>query len=246
MKKPTVYDADWLAEQVRKLKGSGAIKRDSDIAETVKINRSNISNYLSGRVKMSEGFIKKFLDAYPQLINNSLQTNTLSEPSAASKKSSLSANAILLEENDYQIMMIPLVNKYAYAGYQAGFGDDEYIESLPRVPMMVNKEHKGKYFAFEVKGDSMDNGLAGSYQEGMILHARELPKPHWKDKLHIHKWKNWVIITKNDGILFKQIIKHDRETGIVMLHSLNEEYKDFEMNLENVAQLLNVVGGNFK
>lgn len=217
------------------IKGSGFTVEE--VADKIGKSRQTLQTYFN-HAEVDEEIV--------QNVRTKLKLTEIVATESTSKKSSSTANAVLLEENEYVVMMIPLVNKYAYAGYQAGFGDDEYIESLPRVPMMANKEHKGKYFAFEVKGDSMDNGLAGSYQEGMILHARELPKPHWKDKLHIHKWKNWVIVTKADGILFKQIINHDRGSGIITLHSLNEEYKDFEMNLENVAQLLNVVGGNFK
>lgn len=185
-------------------------------------------------------------DEFIQNVKTKLKITTASIPTKPTTKSSSAPNAVLLEENDFTVMMVPLINKYAYAGYQAGYGDDEYIEELPKIPLMVDKEHKGTYRAFEVRGDSMDNGLSGSYREGYIVFGREIPKHHWRDKLHIKKWQVYVIVTKSDGILIKEISKHDVMKGIITLHSWNEEYTDTEMHLDNVAQLLNVVQANFK
>lgn len=169
----------------------------------------------------------------------------LAPEAPAGKKSSSASNAILLEENDYITMMVPLVNKFAYAGYQAGFGDDEYVESLPRVPMMVSKEHKGVYRAFEIRGDSMNNGLIGGYREGYIAYGREIARHHWRDKLHFKSWPSFIIVTKRDGILIKEITKHDVQKGIITLHSWNEEYPDIEMGLDSIAQIFNTVDVSF-
>ena len=111
---------------------------------------------------------------------------------------------------------------------------------------MVDKQHRGNYCAFEVKGDSMDNGLIGSYKEGYIVLGREIPKNMWRDKLHIKKWRTFIVVTKTDGILIKQISKHDTARGIITLHSLNEEYDDIQLQLDKVAQLFNVVQVNSK
>jgi phage repressor protein C with HTH and peptisase S24 domain len=142
---------------------------------------------------------------------------------------------------DNLVMMVPLVSKYAYAGYTAGFGDDEYIEELPKIPFLVDKEYKGIYRAFEVKGDSMDNGLTGSYKEGYIVLGREVAKDLWRDKLHLRKWKNFVVVTERDGVIIKEISKHDTAKGIITLHSLNPDFADVNMKLSNVKQLFNVI-----
>ena len=41
------------------------------------------------------------------------------------------------------IMQVPLVNQYAYAGYLSGFADNEYIENLPKIPFILDKEYRG-------------------------------------------------------------------------------------------------------
>ena len=229
-------------ERVEALLKSKRFKNKREIVDKLEWNETAMSNVLNSRRPVPEEIADKLFKLY-----NNENISITSEPSVTYRKSSATSNAVLLEENDFTVMMVPLVNKYAYAGYQAGYGDDEYVESLPRVPMMVNKEHKGKYFAFEIKGDSMNNGLVGSYEEGYIVFGREIPQNHWRDKLHYKKWrKGFVIVTKHDGILVKDIVNHDPVKGIITLRSWNSEYEDIEMHLDNVKQLLNVVDAKMK
>lgn len=143
-------------------------------------------------------------------------------------------------QNEY-LMMVPLVNQYAQAGYMAGWSDVAYIETLPKIPWIVDKEYKGKYISFEVRGDSMDDGMKHSYEQGDILLCREIGCDYWKSKLHINAWDAFVIVHKTDGIVLKQIVDHDVEKGIITCHSFNPIYPDFTVDLRDIAQLFNVV-----
>jgi len=142
--------------------------------------------------------------------------------------------------NDNNIMYVPLVNQYAYAGYLSGYGDPEYVEELPKIPFIADKEYKGEYLCFEAKGDSMDDGTDEAIKERDILLCRNVRKDYWKSKLHINKW-DFVIVHKEIGIVTKRIIKHDVENGIITLHSLNDYYEDFDVHLKDVSQILNIV-----
>lgn len=139
------------------------------------------------------------------------------------------------------VMMVPLVNQYAHAGYMAGYADAVYVESLPKIPWVVDHEYKGKYISFEIRGDSMDDGLKHSYEQGDVVLCREIYPEYWKCKLHIRTWDAFVIVHKTDGIVVKQIINHDVENGIITCHSFNPIYEDFQIDLREVAQLFNVV-----
>lgn len=140
------------------------------------------------------------------------------------------------------IMSVPLVNQYAYGGYLRGFGDGEYLDELPKVPFVLEREYKGNYLCFEMRGDSMNDGSVESLIEGDILLCREIGKDLWsKSKLHIKKWKDFVVVHKTEGITVKRIIDHDVEKGLITLHPLNDLYKDFTINLTDVVQILNVV-----
>lgn len=138
------------------------------------------------------------------------------------------------------ILNVPLVNQYAYAGYLGGYSDVEYIESLPTIPFIVDHEAHGHYIAFEVRGDSMNDGTEESYLEGDRLLCREIKRELWVDsKLHIRKW-DFVIVHK-DGILIKRILDHNVEEGTITIHSLNPIYPDRVINLAEVYQIFNVI-----
>lgn len=142
-------------------------------------------------------------------------------------------------------MKVELVPIYAQAGYLTEYADPHYLEELPVHYFTTNQPAKGKYRAFEVYGDSMDNGdIAEAIPSGIIVVGREVGRQHWKSKLHNHKWKNWVFVHKSEGIIVKQIADQDLNTGDITLRSLNpdkEKYPDFVINLNDVAQIYNVI-----
>lgn len=144
------------------------------------------------------------------------------------------ATVAIIEENS--MVSAPLISQYAYAGYLRGFSDSEFLELQPLYVSRLT--HKGGSFvAFEVRGDSMDDNTRRSICHGDIVLGRELPPSYWKSKLHIPKV--FIIVHKEDGILIKEVIAHNVETGEITCHSWNPspEYEDFTINLKQVHQL---------
>lgn len=141
-------------------------------------------------------------------------------------------------------MVVPLVNEYAYAGYLSGYKDPEYLDELPKHTIIVDKHHKGSYRAFEVVGDSMDNNTNESIMDRSIATGREIQQHLWTSKFHTHRFKDYVIVHKTQGIIIKRIINHDIETGVITCHSLNPNkqiYADFDIHLDDVKQMFNIV-----
>ena len=135
---------------------------------------------------------------------------------------------------------VPLVNQYAYAGYLTGYQDQEYIDQLPTVLFDVDHDPKGNYLAFEVKGDSMNDGSDESYKDGDRLLCREIPSHLWcNSKLHLRKW-DFVIVHK-EGVLVKRITEHDVQNHTITIHSLNPFYEDQGIDLVDVYQIFNVI-----
>jgi phage repressor protein C with HTH and peptisase S24 domain len=142
------------------------------------------------------------------------------------------------------IMVVPLVNEYAYAGYLSSFSDPEYLEELPKHTIIVDKHHRGQYRAFEIVGDSMDNDSNESIVDGSIATGREIQQHLWVSKFHTHRYKDYIIVSKTEGIIAKRIIKQDLENGTITLHSLNadkDKYPDFDMHLDDIQQMFNIV-----
>lgn len=136
---------------------------------------------------------------------------------------------------------VPLVNQYAYAGYLIGYQDEAYIEQLPTIAFDVDHDPKGHYLAFEVRGDSMDDGSRFSYVDGDRLFCREIQPHLWcNSKLHLRDW-DFVIVHK-EGILVKRIIDHDVQNHTITIHSLNPFYEDQVIDLVDVYQIFNVIG----
>ena len=144
---------------------------------------------------------------------------------------------------DYELIkLVPLIGSRVQAGFLNGWGIDEYIEDLPKIPWEVEKEFKGNHFCFEVEGDSMNNSNPSeAILDKDILLCREIQNHHWKNKLHINSW-DFVIVHRDLGIVVKRITNHIVENGEVTLHSLNNLYEDYTVNLDDVVALFNVIG----
>lgn len=202
------------------------------LAEETGISQSTLSRILNKDSKPNASNLKVLVDYF-----GVDKTWFLTGEEDESKVKVEKQPVLYVQEN---IMNVPLVNQYAYAGYLNGFNDPVFIDELPKVPFIVEKEHKGEYICFEVKGDSMDDGTHESYLERDILLCRNVRKDFWKSKLHINKW-DFVIVHKENGICVKRIIKHDVENGIITCHSLNDYYEDFDMDLRDVSKIFNIV-----
>jgi DNA-binding XRE family transcriptional regulator len=202
-----------------------------DLALKIGVSPNTIYNYENNGV-IPKAKITLFEKLFKEYDSENHNINILSEPSEVNVYGFESVNASIME--------VPLVNQYAYGGYLNGFSDSEWLESLPRIPFIIDKEYKGNYLCFEVKGDSMENDGPESIPEGSILLCRNIRSDYWKSKLHINKW-DFVIVHKEFGIVVKRIIDHNVASGELTLHSLNDYYQDFKINLQDVKQIFNIV-----
>ncbi len=142
------------------------------------------------------------------------------------------------------LMQTKLVTEKAKAGYLSGFSDEEYMDDLPAHFITVNEFHKGAYRSFEVSGDSMTDGTDASVLDGDIVTGRLIKRELWQSKFHTHKYRYWVVVHRYEGVIIKEIANHDVSNGILTLRSLNADktkYPDFEVNLDDVDQIFNVV-----
>lgn len=212
---------------VKKLRESLDLTQEQ-FAKKIGVSIRSIQNWEAGITKMSPGTAML------------IKTTFVAGFNGKETKQAEKGSATLYSFTEHNIMDIPMVNQYAYAGYLAGYADQEYLHQLPRMPWVIDRERKGNYMCFEMRGESMYDGSASSYLPGDILLAREVRREYWKSKLHINNW-DFIIVTKSDGILVKRIIKHDVDEGVLTLHSLNEDFEDFEINLDEIAQIFNVV-----
>ena len=141
--------------------------------------------------------------------------------------------------DDLSYMNVPVIHIKAQCGYLAGYGDTEYIDTLPTMPVIVDKTYHGKYRIFEAEGDSMDDNSRLAICDGDKVLAREVRRDLWLPKLHINDWY-FVIIHRTKGISIKQITAQD-DKGYIPCHSLNELFNDYTVNLDDVVEIYNVI-----
>ena len=138
------------------------------------------------------------------------------------------------------IVHVPLVSQYAQAGYLSGYADEDYQHTLPTIPFMPDREMTGTYMAFEVKGDSMDDGTRDAYCEGDIVICRMVEQEFYKNN-RLHYNKRDFVIVHEEGILLKRVIAHDVENHLITIHSLNNYYQDKIIDLAEVKQMFSIV-----
>jgi transcriptional regulator with XRE-family HTH domain len=144
------------------------------------------------------------------------------------------------------IMQVPIIPQRAYAGYMRGFSDPEFYEDLTTIPVPVDKKHKGNYLGFEVSGNSMvcydtEELAERSIWPGRIAIGRELSKHQWQYKLHTHNYDAWIIVHRTEGVIIKEIVDQCLDKGEITVHSLNPEYEDQVLKLDEIDQIFNVV-----
>lgn len=120
---------------------------------------------------------------------------------------------------------IEFVPVKAAAGYLAGYNDEEFIEELNTftLPMLG----AGHYRAFEIAGDSMLPTESGSVIVGHKIEG-------WDD---IRNNQTYVVVTNNEGIVYKRVLKSNRNKNKITLVSDNPQFEPYSVSLDEVLEL---------
>lgn len=212
------------------------------------ITKGTIANYLEGKTtpnRSNVALLASYFNVNENWLLNGEGTMRASSKVRGEEPYLVTKSGVKYYEmaNGKYRMRVPFIPIKAYAKYIDEFRDAEFVgEEFEEFDFIVDKIGHGRYFAFEIKGDSMDDDSKRSLSNGDIVLARELGQEHWRSKLHTDDFPNWIIVLDNT-ILCKQIIEQDIDNGNITCHSLNPspEYADFELKLDNVSQLLNII-----
>ena len=121
---------------------------------------------------------------------------------------------------------IELVPEKAKAGYTNGFADPEFISELPTFQLPFLSAGR-KYRTFQLSGDSM------------------LPIPHkaWVTGEYLNDWKEirtggaYIILTLDEGIVFKIVENRIEEEQKILLYSLNPLYEPFSVHVNELKEV---------
>ena len=121
---------------------------------------------------------------------------------------------------------IELVNEKAKAGYTNGFADPEFIQQLPtfQLPFL---SHNKKYRTFQLSGDSM----------------LPIPNRSWVTGEFVQDWNDivtgeaYVVLTLDEGIVFKVVENLLKKDNKLTMYSLNPVYEPFDLNIVEIREV---------
>lgn len=126
---------------------------------------------------------------------------------------------------------VELVSQKASAGYLAGYQDTEFIAELPKINLPVLPKNK-TYRAFEIQGDSMLPIQPGSVLFGEYVENLDAVK----------NGKPYVLVTQQEGIVFKRVFRFDDDQEKLLLVSDNRQYEPYAIAAADVLEIWSVRG----
>lgn len=225
----------YIIDAIKKLYNDKVIRSYTEMAQKMNVSKQYISQIIGGHANPSDEFIKSLSENYPYIKQDLFEGHAEAFPGRLEAHEEIIKYNAKSQSNTYK-RMIPVVHYRAQAGFSEGWSDQEWIDDLPTVEVEWPKD--GNYLAFEVTGDSMECDCKKNISDRDIVIAREVARHHWVNKLHIPD--TFVIVQRMDGILVKEIIKHDVARGVITCHSNNALFPDFGLSLEDVEKLYHV------
>lgn len=224
----------YLAQNIQLLRKRRK-RSQQELAGAIGIKRSTLSAYeigvaepnLDTLIKFSR-FFKVSVDKLLMLDLNTISEFYLSElekgfdTDITGKRLRILATTVD-RENEDNIEVVPLKAK---AGYTAGYADPEYIRVLPTFQLpFLNKNRKHR--TFQISGDSMPPVSDGSWVTGEYMENWQL----------IQNGKPYIVVTKEDGVVFKVVYNKLEENQTFMLCSTNPEYEPYEVHISEVLEI---------
>lgn len=128
----------------------------------------------------------------------------------------------------------------AHASYVESYFESSLHDSFETVRFEVDRRASGHYVAFDNSGDSMDSGMGrtSDIPTNSEYLTREIKRELWTS---LHRTPLGQVYITKQGIWHKDFKSYDPETGLITLSSRNKKVKDFEVSINDVFQIFNVI-----
>jgi transcriptional regulator with XRE-family HTH domain len=210
-------------------------RTQEDVAFALGMKRSTMNNYENGQTIPNATVLMAVSDYYRIAVDTLLRIDlsVLSEYQLSElergkdvfiRGSGLRVLATTVNSSNEE--NIEMVNEKARAGYVTGYADPEYIKELPVFQLPFLSRNR-KYRAFQISGDSMLPLTDGSWVTGEFV-------TDWQT---IISGRPYIILTLNDGIIFKIADNLIRSEGILRLYSLNPYYDPYDLQTGDIREI---------
>ncbi len=206
-----------------------------EVAGAVKLKRPTLNNYENG---ISGPSVQALLDLsdYFRVAVDSLLRIDLSSLRESQLYELEQGQDVFLKGRNIRVLAttvdrhnrenIELVSQKAKAGYLNGFSDPEYISELPvfQLPFLSGEK---KYRTFQLNGDSMLPIPDGAWVTGEFV----------QDWTSVKDGEKYVLLTLNEGIVFKQVRNMIKEEGCLELISTNTFYTPYKLPVGEIREV---------
>jgi len=216
---------------LRKRKG----RTQDDVAFALDMKRPTLSGYENEVAKPSVEVLMAFSAYFKIAIDTLLKVNLVELPESQLNQLERGYD-VYIRGGNIRILAttidgeneenIELVSEKASAGYTSGFADPEYIKVLPTFKLPFLSREK-KYRTFQINGDSMLPIPDKSYVTGEYIE-------NWQ---YVKDGQPCIILTLDDGIVFKVVENKIDDNGTLQLHSLNTLYDPYEIDVKDVKEI---------
>lgn len=215
---------NFLANNIKHIRNLKGLTQEQ-FAEDLNVSRSRISSYEENRAIPPVEFLIA-LSNYFKIPIDILIKNDLSGAKDAS----------FIEVGNRRVLfpitvdganedLIEVIPVEASAGYLRGYADPEYVEHLSKIKLPFLPT--GKHRAFPIKGDSMLPVKSGSYIVARFV----------EDVRDVKDGKTYIVLTLNDGIVYKRIFNKIEEHNMLLLASDNKKYDPYYVPADEVLEL---------
>jgi transcriptional regulator with XRE-family HTH domain len=207
----------------------------SVLAESLGIKRSNVNNYENGTAIPPVQVLVALSDLFHISVDTLLRIN-LSSLRESQLYTIENGSDVFVKGNELRVLTttvdsrnrenIELVSIKAKAGYTTGYFDPEFISGLPVFQLPFLSPEK-KYRTFQISGDSMLPIPDKSWVTGEFV----------QDMSAIKDNGLYIVLTLNEGMVFKKVINELRENGTLKMISINPEYAPYDLPLSEIREV---------
>jgi len=206
-----------------------------EVAKSLGFTRSSYSGYENGVAQPNIESLILFSDFYKVSVDDLIRKdfNSFKESDwekidkgvySDIKGVKLRVLTSMVDENNEEL--IELVNVKASAGYTAGYADPDYLKVLPTFHLPFLSRDR-KYRTFPIKGDSMPPVVNGSFVVGEFVQ-------NW---MSIRSGTPCIVVTKDDGIVFKVVHNLLDSKQSFQLCSTNTFYEPYLVHANNILEM---------
>lgn len=225
-----------IGKNIKYLRKKHGLTQDN-LAKKLGVSRYKIGSYEENRAlpKLS---LLQFLAKYFELSMDALVNGKLWEDKPDSGENNFEnglnklriLTTVVDNSNEERFAIVP---EKAAAGYTSGYSDPEYIEKLPIFDLPIPEFRNNRtYRVFQISGNSMFPLPSGTY----IICA------YISDKKELQYGKPHIVVTKNDGIVYKRVEKELGNKQKLLLKSDNLEYKAYTIDWKDILEIWEAVG----